>query len=429
MDTKPQKETTGVVVNRNESFVQREKIAGVLTSLNRDIKYILPESDPIIAQTFLTESSFKASRQELKTALEIFLELLENVEQIESFVQNCEKVAEDAEKYLQENIGKLEPAVLAIHKPIRELDVYYKNTGQEKLEDLTILAFDEKKLENDPDDELFKALDNEVSPRYNAIDKSQSVGYIVCPKFPGSILLSRLADLAYKNKTTFVTAYRDLESVELTMEFLEKDKIGGPELKFGNVVVLGNTIISKEGMNLSPAASFGGKMYVTRMSQPAAGLLHGTMEEVAAIRYNVSVPELELFKKNGIVPLANGFKADMTYGTWTTYNGDNDNLKQFAIVRVLNWIDRSICHNLNKYTHILTERRNLAKVNSQVAAFLDQVKANRLIEDGKVTLFEQDRKIPDKINIKFKILPLFAVRLFEIIVDASKETDASSEVK
>jgi hypothetical protein len=248
------------------------------------------------------------------------------------------------------------------------------------------------------------------------------------PKFPGKTLLSRLADVVHRSKATLVVGYRDLPNVEDTMNFLEMDKIGGTEAKWGNVVVISNSATTKEGIRLPPVAALAGRLHTNLLSQPVAGLTSGSLA-IEGLRYNVNQEELTLFKKNGVIPMVTAFNADMGYGTWTAFKGDNIELQHYAVVRVLNWISRSLCHHLNKCTHEIATKKRMDRINTQIVSFLKQLEKYNIIRKGEVSRFQLDEDMPDTVHIDLAIQPLYAIRLFAITIEAKRGSDAEAEVK
>ncbi|PHN05109.1 hypothetical protein [Flavilitoribacter nigricans] len=396
--------------------VKKHRQFNIIKDLHGQIKFLDPDESKIseaVRNSFIHESNFADSRQEIKLMLIALRDLIKESGSVEEFAAKGQEKVAALIQILKDNEQKILAETAKYEKPLRQLDLFYKNTGQEKLDDLSILVYNENLLKKDPDDELYKALDREVSKRFEAVDQGESVGYIVCPTFPGSELLARFAGLAEKNRTLFVTNYRDdLTSVADTFSFLEMEKIGGPSTEWSHVVVFANTILAKDGMKLSPAAAVGGRMYVTKISQPVAGYMHSSLKGVSELAFNVTDPEVTLFKGKGIIPLLNAWEQDMPFGMWTTYKGPNEDFQQYAIVRVRDWIARCLNDHLRKCVFNLTEKKVLREINRQVADFLKKISKAGIIEEGSVEFFDRNNASPDRIDIQLAITYLYAIRLF-----------------
>jgi len=418
-------------VKQSLDKVKKDKLFPFVKGLHKDAKYFDPDdskTDQDVLDSVLTEKEFKSTREELVLVFSLLRDLVAGANNISEFVLNAEQKQQNTEKILNENLDKIAEHTDKLYQPLAELDLYYQNTSLDKLENITLIALNEDLWNDDPDDEIFQAFSGEVGERAKQIDKSNNVGYIVMPKFPGQGLLSRLADVAFRSKATLVVGYRDLPDVESTMDFMERDQIGGTEAKWGNVVIVSNSALTDEGKRLSPAAALGGRMQVNLLSQPVAGLTSGSLVlKDKGLRYNVNQEELALFKKNGVVPMVNAFQSDMSYGTWTAFKGDNIELQHYAVVRVLNWISRSLCHHLNKCTHEIATNKRMNRINTQVVSFLKQLEKFNIIRKGEVKTFRLDDKMPDTVYIDLAIQPLYAVRLFAVTIEAKKGADAEAE--
>ena len=421
------RQRTAEALEASPEKIKSFKLLPFVKGLHSSAAYLDPETDPDVWESFRYESTSEKDRQELLIALESLRDLLTESTSLADFKIKGAAKAKEAADLLDENVAKITEYTKDITQPLAELDLYYRNTGLDEIDNITLVAIDADRWKDDPDDEIYQQVYQQVNSKYDSVDKKHSVGYIVMPKFPGSALLDRLAGLAHDTKSTLLTSYRDLPDVKTTMKFLENDKVGGTDPKWGNVVVYGNTAVTKEGIRLSPVPAIAGKMHVGIISQPVAGLSNGSLA-IEGLRYNVTQTELKLFKKNGIVPLLNAFNADMGYGTWTAFKGDNLEVQQYAVVRVLNWISRSLCHNLNKCTHDLATDKKLNKINTQVSDFLEQARKNGIIKKGTVAKFQQDPTMLDKIDIELAIQPLWAIRLFAMAIKADKDIDAKAKL-
>lgn len=421
---------TPEVIEQSLQRVKEDKLFGFVKGLNKDAKYFDPDSDKVdssVFDSYLKESMFQDSRDEMRLTFSLLHDLVSNSKALGEFVAHAEQAKNDAEKLLEENLSKIMEKTEPMYQPLAEMDLYYRNTGLDKIENLTLITMDSGLWEDDPDDEIFKTLYEEIVSRSEEIDKRNSVGYVVMPNFPGKTLLSRLADITYKSKATLVTGYRDLPDVETTMNFLANDKIGGSEPKWGNVIVIGNSATTKEGVRLSPAAALAGRLHVNILSQPVAGLTNGSLA-IEGLRYNVSQPELKLFKKNGVIPMVTAFDADLGFGTWTAFKGEDIEFQHYSVVRTLNWISRSLCHHLNKCTHEIATTNRMTRINTQVVGFLKQLERHNIIRKGEVARFELDDERPDIVHIDLDITPLYAIRLFALSITAKNGSDADDEL-
>lgn len=413
-------------IHQSKERVKEEKLFPFIRSLgiNDFVENFDPKEDPMLQKSVLTEAGFADVRQEIRSALILLRDLVEGSSNKEEFKVKAQAKAEEAEGLLEKNLENIAAKTNSFKQPLSELSLYIQNTSLTEIGNLTILALNEKFWENDPDDELFNTVAKEVENRAIQVDQENSIGYVVMPKFANGPLLGRLADVVHRYKTTLISGYRDLPDVKKTLSYINVDQIGGPNAKWGNVMVVSNTAITANGLHLSPASALAGRLHMTKISQPIAGLTHGTLS-IDRMRYNVNQDhELPLFKKSGVIPLVGGFKANMAYGNWSAFKGQNDEIRHYAVVRVLNWISRSLRHHLNKCTFELTGEENLKKIKQQVSDFLSQLVRFKIIKSGNIRKFEVQPGMQDVVHIELDITPLYSIRGFAMTIDA---TNGNSE--
>jgi hypothetical protein len=407
-------------------------------TIDDDLQYFAPEADEDTRNMFMEESAFKDKRKELKALVADLMELVANSTSAEEVQAKCDSKINQVAKLRKKNLATIVEKAKPLEKTYRELDMFYKNAGPNKLKNVTIVNVD-RELVKDPDDDTVtsKVRDILAEPHLR-IDQDKVYSLLVIPDFLGEKLIQNYATIADDNKVLFMTDYRDAPSVESLLKYRnspEGEKIGGPQKYWSHAVVFGNWIrmrekypelAEKEGIFGSVAMAIAGKLYATKISQPAAGVQFGEVKNSSGIRFRPNQLEVGMISKVGINPMADFYQQDSPWEATTLFNGGNVELKHYAVVRTLDWIDKSLKHFLGKYTFELLDKNKANVVHKRLVKFLDDLAENKIIEKGQVTNFARNRDQPDRFDIDFKITPLWATRTFVYKIGVSKDNTESS---
>jgi hypothetical protein len=402
--------------------VMRTGYSALFKTIDDDLQYFAPEADEDTRNMFMEESAFKDKRKELKALVADLMELVANSTSAEEVQAKCDSKINQVAKLRKKNLATIVEKAKPLEKTYRELDMFYKNAGPNKLKNVTIVNVD-RELVKDPD---------------LRIDQDKVYSLLVIPDFLGEKLIQNYATIADDNKVLFMTDYRDAPSVESLLKYRnspEGEKIGGPQKYWSHAVVFGNWIrmrekypelAEKEGIFGSVAMAIAGKLYATKISQPAAGVQFGEVKNSSGIRFRPNQLEVGMISKVGINPMADFYQQDSPWEATTLFNGGNVELKHYAVVRTLDWIDKSLKHFLGKYTFELLDKNKANVVHKRLVKFLDDLAENKIIEKGQVTNFARNRDQPDRFDIDFKITPLWATRTFVYKIGVSKDNTESS---
>jgi hypothetical protein len=418
--------------------VMRTGYSALFKTIDDDLQYFAPEADEDTRNMFMEESAFKDKRKELKALVADLMDLVANSTSAEEVQAKCDSKINQVAKLRKKNLATIVEKAKPLEKTYRELDMFYKNAGPNKLKNVTIVNVD-RELVKDPDDDTVtsKVRDILAEPHLR-IDQDKVYSLLVIPDFLGEKLIQNYATIADDNKVLFMTDYRDAPSVESLLKYRnspEGEKIGGPQKYWSHAVVFGNWIrmrekypelAEKEGIFGSVAMAIAGKLYATKISQPAAGVQFGEVKNSSGIRFRPNQLEVGMISKVGINPMADFYQQDSPWEATTLFNGGNVELKHYAVVRTLDWIDKSLKHFLGKYTFELLDKNKANVVHKRLVKFLDDLAENKIIEKGQVTNFARNRDQPDRFDIDFKITPLWATRTFVYKIGVSKDNTESS---
>jgi hypothetical protein len=416
----------------------RSGFSALFKNIDDHLPYFAPEADEDTRSMFLEEGAFKDKRKELKALLADLIDLVSDSAEAGEVQAKAEAKIKQTAQLRKKNLATIIEKARPLEKSYRELDMFYKNAGPNNLKNVTILNVD-RELIKDPDEESITNKVKEIlAEPHLRIDQDKVFSLMVIPDFLGEKLIQTYATIADENKVLFLTDYKDFPSVESLVKYRsssEGEKIGGPQKYWSHAVVFGNWIRmrdkypdlpEKDGVFGSVAMAIAGKLYATKISQPAAGVQFGEVKSSAGIRFRPNQLEVGMLSKMGINPMADFYQQDSPWEATSLFNGANLELKHYAVVRTIDWIDKSLKHFLGKYTFELLDRDKANVVHKRLVKFLDDLTEHKIIEKGQVTNFARNRDQPDRFDIDFKITPLWATRTFVYKIGVSKDATESS---
>jgi hypothetical protein len=416
----------------------RTGFSALFKSVDDDLQYFAPEADEDTRNIFLEESAFKDKRQDLKSLVADLIDLVSTSSDPGEVQAKADEKIRQVSKLRKKNLGTIVDKSKALEKSYRELDLFFKNAGPNNLKNVTVLNVDREQVKDADDESITNKVKEILADPHLRIDQDKVYSLMVIPDFLGEKLIQTYATVADENKVLFLTDYRDFPSVESMVKYRnssEGGKIGGPQKYWSHAVVFGNWIRmrekypdlgEKDGVFGSVAMAIAGKLYATKISQPAAGIQFGEVKNSSGIRFRPNQLEVGLLSKLGINPMADFYQQDSPWEATSLFNGANLELKHYAVVRTIDWIDKSLKHFLGKYTFELLDKDKANVVHKRLVKFLDDLAESKIIEKGQVTNFSRNRDQPDRFDIDFKITPLWATRTFVYKIGVSKDATESS---
>ncbi|MCB0657855.1 MAG: hypothetical protein KDC57_17035 [Saprospiraceae bacterium] len=390
-----------------------------------NLKYFGSEKDEDIErrEDWLEGEEFANSKAETRSKLAMLVELLEGNEDVaEAAAVQKQKVAELKSKNLEKILDKSRD----LEKAWRELELFYTNAAEAEVTRLTIVNTDLSKI----DESIFV---NAIGERLdavnkNAIDQSKGYTFLVAPGYIGQSLIEKLADVAYRNKILFLTDYMDRGSVEEVVEESnnpDRPKLGGNGKEWSRTVVFTNYALLRDKYDQekrmlygSVAAPVAGKLYsIDNIAQPIAGAQHGPLKGLKGIRFNVSQEQANVLDKENLNPLTNAFGEMMPFNCITLFKGDNVELRQYNVIRTLDYVDRVLKHFLNQYVFSsLLESKNREHVHRTIKNMLDRLVALKILKSGRITHFDISSESVERFDIKLEVIPMFVARAIDYTI-------------
>ncbi len=387
---------------------------------------------------FLAEATKKSERKELKKRLKLWKQVLSSNETIADMVQNSQGRVESAQKQLVENLGKAVNASRTLETSYRSVALFYKNTDEEKIKNLSIMNAEMEQIQDLDLDRAYQVVEQEISSKYDKLDLKENYSMLVMPGYLGSNpVISKWAKMAHKNKVMMVTDFAHLDTPEDVVDMFESAKHTGADAHLANVIMTSNWLVGRgkyeelgeqdEDMYVPPAAALAGRIYSTLASQVTAGRKHGTLNEVDGVRFELKKSEISQMEKIGLVPMVNEYGRVMAFSAKTLFNGDNIGLQTYSVVRVFDWVTKVLIDFLNRRAFENWDHNLRMDIQSQIVRFLDNITGpGKLIEKFTIKNFARDPKQKDRILLDIHMIPYFPAKTFLISLDGTKGDDPDS---
>lgn len=386
---------------------------------------------------FLTESTYKNDRENLKKTLQLWAAVLSSTESVAEMVEQSEKNIQVAEETFKTNMAKAIEATRDLERSYRSVALFFKNTESAKLKNLSIMNADPEQLKDLDDTRFIDAVREELIASYDRLDLRQNYGLLVVPGYLGSNkVVEKWAKIAHENKVMLVTDFENLENPDDVMDMFEMANLTGGDKYRSNVMMACNWLVGRdkfsevgeqEELFVPPSSALAGTIYNTLMSQVAAGKKHGGLSEVDGVKFDLKKSEIANLEKMGLVPMVNEYGKVMAFSAKTLFNGDNLGLQTYSVVRVFDYVTKVLMDFLNRRAFENFDYETQRELKGQIGKFLNSIAGpGKLIEDFTITRFEQDPNQKDRVFLDINMKPYFPAKNFMIKMDGQKGDDGNA---
>ncbi|WP_114789451.1 DUF5458 family protein [Niabella yanshanensis] len=384
---------------------------------------------------FLEEASKKKEREELKKMLSWWVDILESTDDLGQMVDNCNQLAETADRTLKSNVRKALERTGDLERSYRSVALFFKNTESQKVKNVSFMNAEPDQLKDLDNTRFIDHVQAELVNNYDRLDLRNNYGILILPGYLGSNkVVEKWAKIAYDNKVMLVTDFENLDTPDDVMELFEAANLTGGDPYRSNVVMACNWLVGRgkedevgedDHLFIPPSSSLGGKIYYTLMSQVTAGKKHGSMNEVDGVKFDLKKSEIAGLEKLGLVPMAKEYGKVMAFSAKTLFNGDNIGLQTYSVVRVFDYVAKVMMDFLNRRAFENFNANTRKELNGQIVRFLDSITGpSKLIENFTIKRFEQDPLQKDRIFLDIHLKPYFPAKTFLIKLDGQKGDDA-----
>ena len=385
---------------------------------------------------FLTEESKKGEREEVKKPLQLWAAVVSSADNIMEMLESCEQSAQVAESTLTKNLGKAIEVTKELEKSYRTVALFFKNTGSNKIKNITFLNAAPDQLKDLDDTRFIDAIQAELVQNFDRLDLRDNYSLLVVPGYLGSNkVVEKWAKIAHENKVMLITDFEHLDTPDDVMEMFESANLTGGDIYRSNVLMTCNYLVGRdkykevgedEELYIPPSGALAGTIYQTLMSQVAAGKKHGSLSEVDGVRFDLKKSEIANLEKLGLIPMVNEYGKVMAFSAKTLFNGDNLGLQTYSVVRVFDYVTKVLMDFLNRRAFENFNTKTRREILSQITRFLDSITGpGKLIEKFSIKRFEQDRIQKDRIHMDKHMTPYFPAKNIKKKMEDQKGDDGN----
>jgi len=380
---------------------------------------------------FLSESSKKDEREELKRNLGIWSEILSSPGSISDMVEKCGKQAEAAETTLKSNLKNAIKETKELEKSYRSVALFFKNTNTDKLKNVSFMNADPEQVKDLDNTRFFDKINEELVANFDKLDLRNNYSILVVPGYLGSNkVVEKWAKMAHENKVMLVTDFEHLDNPDDVMEMFETANLTGGDMYRSNIMMTCNWLVGRkkyeevgeeDELYVPPSGALAGTIYKTLMSQVVAGKKHGSLSEVDGVAFPLKKSEIASLEKMGLIPMVNEYGKVMAFSAKTLFNGDNLGLQTYSVVRVFDFVTKVLMDFLNRRAFENFNNVTKKEIQSQIVRFLGDITGpGKLIENFSIKRFEQDPNQKDRIYLDISMKPYFPAKNFMIKMDGQK---------
>ena len=189
-------------------------------------------------QIFLTDDKKKADREELKHYLLRWMQVLTEYDNVADMIENCERKAENAGATLKNNLNKALEATRELEGAYRSVNLFYKNTEAEKLNNVSIVNASMDQLQDLDNPVVFETIRDRLTRGFDSMELVDHYSMLVLPGYLGSkAVVDKWGKMCYDNKVTLITDYQNSETVEYCLADFESEKIQSGAAHLANVIM------------------------------------------------------------------------------------------------------------------------------------------------------------------------------------------------
>jgi len=401
------------------------------------IKTILPDAENLDFRNkaqraiFLSEQRFADKRKRLASDLKKWIDLLsEDKKTPTELVESCNQKGKKYTELFKDNLERALYASSNLEREYRTLDVFFKNTGTDRMSDLRLINVDKTTLQ-DTSSEASENITDILEQAYNRLSLKNNYGLLVMPGyvFTDQSILKPWAEKARKYRLMLISDHADETSYEDLIENTEDYRGSEPHLK--NVILTANWLLGRKKEEMAneedhfyipPSAALAGMIYNNtnkNISQPAAGKIYGTVNEVNGVRLDLLRNEIEALMTKQVIPMVFSESRVMAWNDTTLCNADK--VKEgYAITRVFDWVGKVMINFLTDEALANWDTITSPPIlKAKIQEFLNAQKKARLFQDY---ILSDPRQDPDtkEIYVNMEVTPYFTAKNFNVKLSATK---------
>jgi len=430
-----------------EQVVEKQPVRRIEDSLSKiggfnALKSFIPETENLDLKNraqrniFLNEQRFADKRKKLADDLRKWLELLaEDKNTPIEYAEVCKQKEKKARELFSNNLSIAAECIKKMETEYRTLDMFYKNTGSDKIRNLRLINVDKSEL-GDSNSEFIQEINELLKLSYDRLSLKDSYSLMVMPGyiFEDNAVLRLWAQMAHKYKVMLVTDHADETLYDNMVDNTERYRDSDVFLQ--NIILTSNWVLGRkkeeialedDNLYVPPSGALAGKMYddSRNIADPSAGKKHGTLNEVKGVRLDLLKSEIAGLMDKQVIPMVFSEGRVMAFNDTTLFNGDNKAMQSYTIVRVFDWIKKVLMNFLNDEALQNWDTIKSPKIlKEKIQDFLNQHKGyGKLFQDYTLGNPSQDPNTKN-ITIDMQITPYFSAKNFIVKLSATKNKGA-----
>ena len=384
---------------------------------------------------FVSDPFYKVERKRLAKTLDVWIEMLENKDLSDADLasSHCSQLCSNVEKSISDNLFTVRESIKELETAYRVLDSFFANTESTKVDFLNLMNVNKAELQ-ELDSRSSKAVAKELHDRYDTLNLRESYSLFVVPGFLGnSQQIQDWAEVAHANKALMITDFEDSLTYEDLVFRLNRPALQDSGRGNSSVVVTCNYILGRRKSELSgeeedlyiPASgAIAGRMTDVNnisISQGVAGRKFGLLNRVPTVRFDLLKSELTKLIDMGVVPLIEIDGQVMAFSNRTPYDGSMQELQEYPVVRVFDWVSKVIMQFCNDEAFVIWDASVRSEMTDNLQRFLDKYKGpGKLYENYIIKGINQDPQTKN-ILVQVELKPFFAARNFLIELTGKSE--------
>ena len=333
------------------------------------------------------------------------------------------------------NLVLVRDSVKKLEISYRTLSSFFDNTGQPKVDFLTLMSVCKDDL-SDSSSEAFISVQNELEENYDKLDLRDSYSLLVIPGYlGGKDAVCNWAKVAFRNQVMLITDFKDCENFNMLCEFLERADLQGPSTFLTNVVMTCNYCLGRkksektgeeEDLYIPGSAALAGLMSNidnVPISQGVAGRKYGVLNNVKDVRFKLEKPEIAKLIDFGMIPIFELNGDTMAFSNRSLYNGEIEALTKYPNIRVLDWIEKVIIHFCNTQAFFMWDSAVEDNMKKIIHDFLIEYKGE-LYVNYFLNSINMDHTTKE-LSVSLDITPFYAARNFLIEIKGKPDKNHS----
>jgi hypothetical protein len=361
------------------------------------VKFLDPNNESY--SKFLESDEFADRRAQLKQRLEIWQELLQGDVESDEFADKLDKMIEDADKNLKQNMQNIHREIRPLETAYRGIDLFFQNAAASP-ESEVFAFFANAGISDltDPNDrEALEYINQQVNDAFGVYDIRQSWSMCCIPGYLGSVKdVDTIArEMGMPNKLHIISDFKHFDTYEDLADELDDpsydDLRGNDEYKqyvslFGNYVKADKpeSRFDPDDLWMPPSPIVAGLMYKNDdevgIQAPSAGKANGKAGGVQFTKIRLTEAKNTKINEKGINCLLNwqGAVGDVVVMGADTLSKDQ-RFRNYTIKRTYDYIYKVMRNYLNQQVYKGFDERLKKSIDNDLNKFLSLLQRNRVI--------------------------------------------------